>query len=177
MISPVDVNYDAVCAKVFILSRCLDGELGSTQTLETLKPASFLWVEVCWAHSCWKLSPPFLHFPTSLLLSSSSVTSSLSSNSLIIKILIICKHGEEEEGKKETLQMLKQCSYVTKKWLDNQELISNNKNPTLWFYLEIKWPQEQVTFWMVVANGTLMTPQLFWWNKVTLWLNQFKTSC
>lgn len=47
MISSVDINYDVVCAKVFILSRCLDGELGSTQTLETLKPASFLWVEVC----------------------------------------------------------------------------------------------------------------------------------
>lgn len=38
MISSVDVNYDAVCAKVFILSRCLDGELwlhpdsGDTET-------------------------------------------------------------------------------------------------------------------------------------------------
>lgn len=50
--------------------------------------------------------------------------------------------------------MLKQCSFVTKKWLDNQELISNNRNPTLWFYFEIKWTQEQVTFWTVVANGT-----------------------
>lgn len=48
------------------LSRCLDRERGSTQTPETLSPLSalHLWVEVCWSHPRWKLTPlmSLLHF-------------------------------------------------------------------------------------------------------------------
>lgn len=139
-IGSVDVNSGADCTQVFIPSRCLDREAGSTQTLETPRPVSCLWVEGCWTHVCWKLPTPVWHFFLTLLPSATFVGEHNRTvvfplnNQFIINMLITCKHDDQKSK-------IHQKSVITvaKLFVGNPDVATIGKllvikKLTLWFY-------------------------------------------